>query len=289
MKRWQTTLAAAACFVLAGIYLFVSAPPELPDAPAGQRIPAEKALALLDAENAAIRALYTREIVGEGTKQGLAFREDWKKDDVAAGPLPALLLRETSNRLQMRVPGLGLFLGSDFPIAKENLFGGEQAAQYREVKKTLRPRFFFDAAQGRTTAMFPDRAAAEACVRCHNEHPNSPKRDWVLGEPMGATTWSYAGRQVSAETMVHMVGELRRAAVEAYGSYLQMVARFPAGARPEVGEKWPRDGFFLPDQETFRRAVETRNSASTLSALFAAVEPHAAPLRAAAPTEGDPR
>lgn len=271
--RLPTFLAAAAGTALLGIYLFVSAPPELPDARAGGTlIPAEQVLAMLDAENAAIRALYTREIVAEGTKQGLAFREDWRKDGVAAGPLPALLLRETSNRLQVKVPELGVFLGSDYPLVKANLFKGEQAQHYREVKQTLKPKYFFDAAQGRTTAMFPDRASTQACVTCHNEHPNTPKRDWVLNEPMGATTWSYAGKQVPPETMLRMVRQLRASAVEAYGSYLVKVSRFEGQARPAVGDKWPREGLYLPDEATFRKALEAQNSAATLDRVFAAVE-----------------
>jgi hypothetical protein len=272
MKLSGKAVAAGAAFVLLAIYLFVSAPPELPDGSGGGRtIPAEAALALLDAESAAIRAMYTAEIVGKGSRQGLAFREDWKKDGVAAGPLPALLLRETSNRLQMQVPELSLFLGSDYPLVKENLFTGEQARHYQEVKRTLKPKYFFDASLGRTTAMFPDRASSQACVTCHNEHPASPKRDWVLNEPMGATTWSYAGRQVSSESMLLMIAQLRRSAVAAYGSYLQKVAGFDAGARPTVGDKWPRDGFFLPDAQTFKAAMESQNSARTLDALFAAM------------------
>jgi hypothetical protein len=263
---------AAGLFILAGIYLFVSAPPELPDGRKGTRtIPAETALELLDAENASIRALYTREIVGEGSRRGLAFREDWRRDDVSAGPLPALLLRETSNRLQLRIPELALFLGSDFPLVKENLFTGSQAAHFQEVKKTLRPKFYFDVALGRTTAMFPDRATAQACISCHNQHPHAPKRDWVLGEPMGATTWSYAGRQVPPETMLRMIAQLRSSAVEAYGAYLQKVNRFDAHARPKIGEKWPRDGFYLPDLETFRQAVEAANSAHTLNGMAVAL------------------
>ena len=277
MKARTQTLIGAAVFVLLAIYLVVSAPPERPDgAGGGKMVPVESVLALLDAENAAIRTLYTREIVGEGTKQGLAFKEEWKKDGVAAGPLPALLLRETANRLQMQVPELGLFLGSDFPLVKENLFKGEQAAHYQEIKKTLRPKFYFDAALGRTTAMFPDRAGAQACVTCHNQHPNTPKKDWVLNESMGATTWSYAGKQVPSETMLRMVRQLRGSAVDAYGSYLQKVDKFPSEARPAVGAKWPREGFFLPDLETFRKAVEAQNSAGTLNALMAAVETQAA-------------
>jgi hypothetical protein len=282
VKLKPSLLFGAGGFVLLAIYLFVSAPPELPDGvSAGQRIPAETALAMLDAESAAIRAIYTREIVGEGMKQGLRFQEDWKKQGVAAGPLPALLLRETSSRLQMRVPGLGLFLGSDYPLVQENLFRGEQAAHYREVTLTLQPQFFVDAAQGRTTAMFPDRATAQACVSCHNEHPDSPKKDWVLNEPMGATTWSYAGRQVSSETLLHMVRALRRSAVDAYGAYLQKVASFPADTRPVVGKRWPRDGRYLPDADSFRQAVEAQNSIQTLNQLFAALD-------GKAPAQGKP-
>ena len=277
MKKAVPIAVASALFVLLAIYLFVSAPPELPDGAAGGKmIPAEAALALLDAENAAIRALYTREIVGAGTKQGLAFREDWKKDEVKAGPLPALLLRETSNRLQMQVPELGLFLGSDFPLVKENLFTGAQAAHYQEVKKTLQPKVFFDAALGRTTAMFPDRATTQACVTCHNEHPNTPKKDWVLNEPMGATTWSYAGKQVPSETLLRMIQQLRGSAVDSYAAYLQKVRKFDGDARPAIGDKWPRDGFYLPDLETFRKAVEAQNSARTLNGLLAAVDSPAA-------------
>ena len=273
MKALRSLFLPFAVFVLLAIYLFVTAPPELPDGDAGGRsVPVETALALLDAENAAIRALYTREIVGEGTRRGLAFREDWKKEGVKAGPLPALMLRETSNRLQAGMPELGLFLGSDYPLVKENLFTGAQATHYQEVKKTLQPKFYYDAAQGRTTAMFPDRASAQACVTCHNEHPGTPKKDWVLNESMGATTWSYAGKQVSSETMLRMVALLRRSAVEAYGSYLQKVARFDPAERPEIGARWPREGFYLPDQETFRRAVESQNSAGTLNRLFVALD-----------------
>lgn len=274
MKRpGPALMAGIAAFVLAAMYLFVSAPAELPDGvAAGKAIPAETALAMLDAENAAIRAMYTREIVGQGSKQGIAFSEHWKKDDVFAGPLPALLLRETSNRLQMRVPELSLFLGSDYPLVKENRFTGEQAAHYQQVKKTLKPKFFFDVAQGRTTAMFPDRASAQACVSCHNEHPNAPKKDWVLNEPMGATTWSYAGRQVPSETLLRMIRQLRGSSVDAYGSFLQKVGKYQGAAKPVVGDKWPRDGFYLPDLETFRKAVEAQNSEATLNGLFAAVE-----------------
>jgi len=274
VKRLRRFLLPAVGLVLLATYLLVTGPSELPDdAAAGATIPAETALALLDAESAAIRTLYAREIVGEGSRQKLAFNENWRQRSVAAGPVPAQLLRVTAQRLQARVPGLTLSLGSDFPLLQEDLFTGAQAALYQEVKKSLEPRFHYDPASRRTTAMFPDRASTEACVNCHNRHPGAAKQDWVLSESMGATVWSYSGRRVTPEATLRMLDALRESAVEAYGAYLQKVAHFEAPARPAVGELWPRDGFYLPDQESFRQALENQNSAATLNRLFAAVTP----------------
>ena len=263
----------AAGLLALSVYLFVDAPPALPEQglTGEQAVPVEQALELLSQESASIRTLYTKEIVGPGLKQGLEFSEDWREAGVQAGPLPALMLREISNRLQIREPNLSLFLGSDFPIVGANLFKGEQAGHYTAVKTSRQPRFFYDQSQGRSTAMFPDVASAQACVTCHNEHPKSPKKDWALNDVMGATTWSYRGRHVSPGEMLRMLQQLRLSAYDAYGAYLKKVEGFDAGARPQLGPRWPRDGRYLPDVETFRREVEAQNSAQSLTQLFEAM------------------
>jgi len=35
------------------------------------------------------------------------------------------------------------------------------------------------------TAVYPDVAVAEACVSCHNEHKDTPKTDFKIGDVMG--------------------------------------------------------------------------------------------------------
>ena len=35
------------------------------------------------------------------------------------------------------------------------------------------------------TAVYPDKAVAEACVSCHNHHKDTPKRDFKLDDVMG--------------------------------------------------------------------------------------------------------
>jgi hypothetical protein len=35
------------------------------------------------------------------------------------------------------------------------------------------------------TAVYPDKAVAEACVSCHNHHKDTPRRDFKLDDVMG--------------------------------------------------------------------------------------------------------
>jgi len=175
-------------------YLFVSAPPPLPEAKAaGATVPVERVFAIVEAENDVVRALWTQEIVAAGKKVGLKFDEDWREAGVEAGPLPALFLRETAKSLEKHPVQLSLFLGSDFPIRDANRFAGLQMAKFLRIKATREPEFFFEPSTGMHTAMFSDTAVVEACIKCHNEHPQSPKNDWRLNDVMGATTWIVSG------------------------------------------------------------------------------------------------
>lgn len=267
-KIHKSVLILAALSVI-GVYLFATAPADLDDSTGGGRdVPVETLFRLLDAENASIRAIYTAEIVAPGLKKGLKYREDWKTKDVHAGPLPALFLRETANRLQQRMPELSLFLGSTYPIEASNHFKGAQLAYFEKIEKQRQPQFFIDESTGRHTAMFPDIASAPACVSCHNEHPDSPRKDWKLDDVMGATTWSFPRAKISTDELVEILGAYRIVAMDAYGSYLKKSETFSPAQRPQLGDRWPRDGLYLPDAETFRERVEAKNSTASLNLLL---------------------
>lgn len=276
-KIHKSVLILAALSVI-GIYLFATAPADLDDSAGGGRdVPVETLFRLLDAENASIRAIYTAEIVTPGLKNGLKYREDWKTRNVHAGPLPALFLRETANRLQQRMPELSLFLGSTYPIEASNRFKGAQLAYFEKIEQEHKPQFFIDKSTGRHTAMFPDIASAPACVSCHNEHPDSPRKDWKLDDVMGATTWSFPRAKISTDELVEILGAYRIVAMDAYGSYLKKSESFDPAQRPKLGERWPKDGLFLPDADTFRKRIEARNSTASLNLLLQA---HSQPERA---------
>lgn len=253
------------------VYLFVDAPAPLPDgATVGRTIPVEVLLTIAESENDVARGLYTKEIVGAGLKAGLAFEEEWRRDDVQAGPLPALFLRETASSLEKNPARLSLFLGSDFPINASNGFEGIQLEKFAKVKASRGPEIFFSEDTQLYTAMFPDLALAEPCVTCHNEHAQSPKTDWQLDDVMGATTWSYPQERVSHEEALEVLAALRGGFRASYEAYLAEAETFDN--RPPIGDLWPRDGYFLPSADVFMTELERRASISTVRALMSSVD-----------------
>lgn len=257
------------------VYLFANAPPPLTEpTSSGVAIPVERVFAVVDAENHAVRALWTKEIVGAGKPVGLKFDEHWRDPDVQAGPLPALFLRETARSLERDPVRLSLFLGSDYPINAANKFQGVQTEKYAMIKQTTQPQFFYATDTTLYTGMFPDRAVAQPCVDCHNNHPDTPKHDWQLNEIMGATTWCYPAAQVSSDELLQIVAALRRAFRDTYAGYLKKVETF--SNPPPIGEHWPREGYYLPALEIFMAEVERRTAPGSLAALLAAIQPQPA-------------
>ncbi|MDX2093375.1 MAG: DUF3365 domain-containing protein [Kofleriaceae bacterium] len=265
--RWRFVLAIAGAVVTLWLYLFVSAPPQLASTSAsGATLPIGDVLAMLERENDAARALWTEEIVQRGASVGLTFDERWRDDDVHAGPLPALFLRETARNLERTPLGLSLFLGSPYPVSSANKLTGMQEVHFAQLVATGAPQTFFEASTARWTAMFSDVAVSDACVTCHNEHADSPKRDWQRGEVMGATTWMYPDAHVSVERTVELVAALRASIRLAYRAYLEKVATFPRV--PTIGMRWPCEGFSLPTEEVFMAELARRTSQATLLALL---------------------
>ena len=249
-------------------YLFVQAPAPLSeeDTVIGESIPIETVFQLVAAENDIVRALWTREIVGMGKKSGLKFDEDWRDKDVQAGPLPALFLREAATSLEKNIIRLSLFLGSDFPINQSNLFLGLQKEAFEKIKNDHLPQFFYTQDTQLFTGMFPDYASVQPCVSCHNDHPDSPKTDWVLNDVMGATTWSYPKEAVSRDELMKIIASLRKGFRDAYTAYIEKVATF--SRKPEIGTQWPRDGYFLPSVDTFMNEFSKRASQSSMELLL---------------------
>lgn len=255
--------------VLSALALF-SACTALPEEESSQKLySVEEALEIVARENDVTRTLYTKAIVGEGQKQGIKFDENWEKEEVEAGPLPALFLRGVSSDIQKRneVP-LGLFLGSDFPVRKSNKLTGKQADLFTEMREDKKPKFFLDEANQLQTAMFPDFAVAKPCVECHNKHPETTKTDWAMGDLMGATTWTYPKDSLSFEELQAIVIAYRKGVAATYDLFLEEVKAFKGSSIPEIGDNWPRQGYYLPSTEAFLDSVTLLASAKTLNGIL---------------------
>lgn len=273
MKRVPFSVILALALLTLAIYLFVSAPPPLPEAGArmGRTLPINDVFALVAAENDIARAMYTNDIVGAGKKVGMAFDEKWREPDVQAGPLPALFLRESAMSLEKSPVRLSLFLGSDFPINSSNLFKGKQHDMFQRIRQTQKPEFFFAEDTQLYIAMFPDFASVQGCVDCHNAHGDSPKKDWKLKEMMGATTWSYPSKEVTYEEAVRILGAVRQGFRDAYEKFLAKTRTF--SQQPEIGTRWPKEGYYLPSSEVFLAELSRRASAGTVQRLLELAQP----------------
>jgi hypothetical protein len=251
------------------VYLFVNAPPPLVDAVGKTKasFSVEEAFNMLAKENDLTRRLYTECIVGEGKKQGLQFDENWQEDEVEAGPLPALFLRETSNNIEKSGVGLGLYLGSDFPISKANEFSGLQNEYFQQLKKDDQPKFFFDESVKRYTAMFPDYASVNTCVSCHNNHEQSPKKDWKLNDVMGATTWTYPKDSLTTDELVQLIKTYKESVTETYASYITELRNIKKVKAPTIGTRWPSNGSYIPDTEVFVDSLTTLTSSEFVNKL----------------------
>lgn len=227
----------------------------------------EEVLEMVAAENDITRTLYTKGIVGAGKKQGLKFDEDWQDDEVEAGPLPALFLRGISSDIRKSNVPLGLYLGSDFPINASNKLEGKQAALFAKIKQNQKPQFFYDEAQKVHTAMFADMAMAAPCVNCHNDHPNTSKKDWKLGDVMGATTWQYPSDSLSYKEAIGVLNAYRNGTKAIYNAYLEEIAAFKSSPKPAIGKTWPSKGFNLPTAEVFIDSVRKLTSYKSLEIL----------------------
>jgi len=228
----------------------------------------EEVLEMVAHENDVTRTLYTKGIVGAGKKQGLKFDEDWQDDEVEAGPLPALFLRGVSADIRKSPVPLGLYLGSDYPINASNKLEGKQATLFAEIKKDQKPQFFYDEEQKLHTAMFADMAMAAPCVNCHNDHKNTPKKDWKLGDVMGATTWQYPSDSLSYKDAIGVINAYRNGTKAVYNAYLAEIAAFKTSPKPAIGKTWPSKGFNLPTAEVFIDSVRKLTSYKSMEVLL---------------------
>ncbi len=137
------------------------------------------------------RANYTKLIVQRlGPKGTGAVKpaEHWK--DLENGVLlPAQMFRAGSEKVAEITNEFTYSLQSVWPINAQNAPKTPMEQEGLEyVAANPGENFYGEEKLGDTTyftAVYPDVAVSPACTSCHNEHKDSPKTDFKLGEVMG--------------------------------------------------------------------------------------------------------
>jgi len=136
------------------------------------------------------RTIYTRNVVNRLVKQDKVIKasEHWADDK--ALPLPAQMFRMGAEMVAKESDaGFSYSLQSIWPINAQN-------APKTEVEKTglqyvvdnPGQNYYGEEELGGVkyfTGVYADTGVAAACVDCHNEHKDSPKTDFKLGDVMG--------------------------------------------------------------------------------------------------------
>lgn len=136
------------------------------------------------------RTVYTRNVVNRLVKQDkvIAASEHWA--DEKALPLPAQMFRMGAEMVA-KDPNANFTysLQSIWPINRQNApktdaekaglkFVVDNPGQNYYAEETLGGQKYF-------TGIYADTGVAAACIDCHNDHKDSPKRDFKLGDVMG--------------------------------------------------------------------------------------------------------
>jgi signal transduction histidine kinase len=136
------------------------------------------------------RTLYSSEVVSVAYQHGLEVTHDYKQRPGAI-PLPATLSMLLGARIGEGASGEHSRLYSPYPFPWRSTEGGLRGESDRQVWQQLsanpdEPVTRFETRDGHQFFRFAvaDRMR-ESCVGCHNGHPDSPKRDWQVGDLRG--------------------------------------------------------------------------------------------------------
>jgi len=137
------------------------------------------------------RTLYSGNAVTRAkTVPGIVVTHDYLSKPGAI-PLPATYLIELSKSISEQNPGMSVRLFSDHPFPWRKDEGGAKDGFEREALAYLRrhPQEKFvrvETFQGRPSFRYAEADIMKpSCVECHNTHPQSPKRDWKVGDVRG--------------------------------------------------------------------------------------------------------
>jgi hypothetical protein len=157
-------------------------------------IPPETVADYLHAVIASERTFYTVQVVERLQLMGaIVAAHNWRRTKTL--PLPAQFLQETSQLAALTGSKVRYRLISPWPINSLNRPASmSEQTGLDAVLKNPDTRYSGVVTEEEHTyfqAIYADLAVTQACIGCHNAHPNSPKKDFKLHDVMGAVVISF--------------------------------------------------------------------------------------------------
>lgn len=186
MKK-KIQLGAAIGIALVGLVACNQAPSDSASSGIAPKIYTDSLFAVMKAD----RTNYTKLIVQRlGPNGSGAIKPDEHWEDLDNGALlPAQMFRAGSEAVAELTDEFTYSLQSIWPIGKQN---GPKTPMEKEgleyIAANPGENFYGEeelAGVTYYTAVYPDVAVSAACTSCHNEHKDSPRTDFELGEVMG--------------------------------------------------------------------------------------------------------
>ncbi|NRG19435.1 methyl-accepting chemotaxis protein [Rhizobiales bacterium] len=135
-----------------------------------------------------IRGYYTKNVIGKALDNGGVYPSINHKSESDGIPLPATFIHDISELLAEEDTRINLYSPYPFPNRKDRTLDKFQQDAWAALEKD--PDAVFSREEVRDGKHFlrvgiGDKMVAEACVSCHNSHPDTPKADWNLGDLRG--------------------------------------------------------------------------------------------------------
>jgi len=172
------------------ISLATASSPALAESTVSVKVMADALHLVMDSD----RAIYTKKIVNRLVKKEKVIKASEHFNDDKALALPAQMFRFGSELVAERSKALpdvdfSYSLQSIWPINKQNSpktkaekdglkYIADNPGENYYTEEKLGGKNYF-------TAIYADVAIAPVCASCHNKHPDTPKKDFKIGDVMG--------------------------------------------------------------------------------------------------------
>ncbi|MGO8920356.1 MAG: adenylate/guanylate cyclase domain-containing protein [Stellaceae bacterium] len=144
----------------------------------------------LDSVISSVRGYYATNVVGRVLQHPDATQVAHNYRDIpGAIPIPATLSLELGQVVSQKQANIGYRFVSDFPFRDRpphllDKFEADSLAALRRDPNQELTDVTWSGLRGSMRLIAPV-VMAPACVACHNTHPDSPKRDWKVGDVRG--------------------------------------------------------------------------------------------------------